>query len=192
VVIMIPEPNLDKLNVRESPGAKVVGTIPEGSQVSIIGECGAENAAGIAAPSGQGGSPGWCQIGPPVTGCVSAKYLVPESGGAAGVAAISSPEPPAVQPRFAGAWSTIAGGVAHSITFSQNGDSVTGAYSAADGSSGTMSGKLKGKVLRFNWSQADGVSGTGKFTLSADGQSFKGSYAFGQDAPEGSWNGTRQ
>jgi uncharacterized protein YraI len=192
-VVVIEEPGLDKLNVRETPGGKVIGAIPKGSQVSIIGPCGAENAAGIAAPTGQGGAAGWCQIGSPVTGCVLAKYLVSGSGGAAGIGKAPEAPPPAA-PSFAGAWDTVAGGVAHAITFEQNGNAVTGAYSAADGSSGTISGEQKGKVLRFSWAQADGVRGVGKFTLSGDGNSFEGSYGYA-DNPEvaqGSWNGTRK
>ena len=139
-VVTIADPKLDKLNVRAGPGGKILGAIPKGTQVSIVGPCGAAGSAGLSAPKPAPSASGWCQIESPVAGCVSAKYLVP--GAAARRASPQAPEtPPAATTSFAGAWDTVAAGVAHSITFDQNGASVTGAYSAADGSSGTISGQ---------------------------------------------------
>jgi hypothetical protein len=196
--IVIPQPNLDKLNVRESPGGKVVTAISKGSQVSIIGECGTQHAAGIVAPSGNVGASGWCQIDAPVTGCVSAKYLVAGGSGAAGGAAgIAAAQPvvaaPAPSPSFVGAWSSSVDGVAHAITLNQNGGSVSGSYQGADGSVGQIAGEARGNVLRFSWSQVDGNAGSGKFVLSADGRSFQGSYSLGNDPDkvDGQWTGLR-
>ena len=55
-------------------------------------------------------------------------------------------------------------------------------------------GKIKGNVLRFSFKQADGLKGTGKFTLADDGGSFDGSYAFGSgdEKTQGTWAGQRQ
>ena len=96
-------------------------------------------------------------------------------------------------PDFAGDWFSFVEGVAHYITLNQQGGAVKGTYQADDGSAGRIAGNISGNVLRFAWSQADGIAGSGKFTLSGDGQSFKGSYNFGNnpDEVEGSWNGSR-
>ena len=203
-VVTIPDPKLTRLNVRASPGGKVLTTIPEGQTVSIVGECGDEPAAGIAKTLGKlpgqipnegGGTPGWCQIDAPVNGCVSAKFLAFDSpaGSAAGLAKqqLGKPSPAAVG-GFAGSWDAIADGVAYQVTLDQKGSTVSGRYSGADGSAGTIAGSLKRNVLRFSWTQRDGQRGTGKFTLSGDGQSFAGSYNLGKnpDVVEGSWNGS--
>ena len=85
-VVVIPNPNLHKLNVRASPGGTVLTAIEEGSEVSIVGECGPEAAAGITKPpAGTNVPSGWCQIDTPVAGCVSAKFLA-FGGAAAGLA----------------------------------------------------------------------------------------------------------
>ncbi len=51
-------------------------------------------------------------------------------------------------------------------------------------------------MLRFAWQQTNdgGLTGAGKFTLSADGNAFNGSYTLSNDPEvvEGSWNGRRQ
>ena len=219
-VVTIGDPSLTRLNVRASPGGKVLGTIPEGESVSIVGECGSTPAAGIAAtlgkPSGglgkspgqvpipgpsappsTGGTPGWCQIDAPVNGCVSAKFLafVP-TGGAAGIAKPQTLGKPSstVAAGFAGSWDAEADGVAYQVTLTQKGSTVSGRYSGADGSAGTLAGQLKGGVLRFSWTQNDGQHGSGKFTLAGDGQSFTGSYSLGKnpDIVGGLWNGTRR
>ena len=196
--VFISDPKLKSLNVRASPGGTVLGTIPAGSQVSIVGECGSGQAAGIARPQPSTPASGWCQIDAPVTGCVSAKFL---AFGTSAAPAAGLAKPPGAQMAvpvaalsFAGGWVSAVNGVAHSITLNQKGGSVTGAYSSADGSVGKISGKISGKVLRFAWSQTDGVAGAGKFILSGDGQSFEGSYTFtnNPDNVEGSWNGSRQ
>lgn len=189
--IVISDPNLDKLNVRESPGGRVIATLPNGGRVSIVGECGAENAAGVAVPSGQGGTSGWCQIDQPVTGCVRSRFLVAE-GGAAGV--VQPPAPAKAPAGFAGEWDTVAGGVPHSVTISQTGGKVTGTYAASDGSQGQISGSVKAGVLRFSWVQSDGNNGTGKFTLSEDGDSFTGSFSLSENPGEiaGEWTGSRR
>ena len=62
--VVIPEPNLHKLNLRLKPGGAVLGTVPEGAEVTVVGPCGSEAAAGFAKstkPLG-GGAAGWCQL----------------------------------------------------------------------------------------------------------------------------------
>jgi hypothetical protein len=204
--VVIPNADVNRLNVRATPGGTVLTTIAKGSQVSVVGECGPERAAGIAAPSGGSGS-GWCQIDKPVLGCVSAQYLAFGAAGAGGgmpdaaVGIAGGAEPaiiaaPARSPMasFSGSWQTVVDGVSHSVSLTQNGDDVTGSYSGADGSPGRIAGRARDNVLRFSWSQSDGHQGSGRFTLSADGRSFAGSYSFSAnpDEAQGIWNGSRR
>jgi len=73
--VVIPEPNLKRLNIRNKPGGKIVGKVPEGRSVTVVGPCGSEAAAGIVAGKKKAGADGWCQIDRPKAGCVMAKYL---------------------------------------------------------------------------------------------------------------------
>ncbi|MFT3744328.1 MAG: hypothetical protein QM785_08530 [Pyrinomonadaceae bacterium] len=57
----------------------------------------------------------------------------------------------------------------------------------------SIKGTVTDKVLRFKW-QEDGGQGSGKFTLSADGQSFQGTFSKTNnpdDTSGGTWNGIR-
>ncbi|KUM23944.1 hypothetical protein AU467_32180 [Mesorhizobium loti] len=203
--VVINQPGLDKLNVRTGPGGQVVGTVPEGGTVSVVGPCGAiSGAAGFAKPKTQqgGGAAGWCQISAPVHGCVSSQFLAFGGGdtglpgGAAGFAkSKSKPQVPAsAATGFSGQWAANADNVAYTVSLRQKGNSVSGNYQGSDGSAGTISGKMNGNILRFGWVQKDGTRGSGKFVLADDGQSFDGSYNFSNnpDTVEGSWNGRRQ
>ena len=206
--VVIDQPGLDKLNVRTGPSAgQVIGTVPEGGTVSVIGPCGAIGGAGFAKsttkPGGDAG--GWCQISAPVAGCIAAQFLQIGSAnagtdlpnGAAGFAK-STVEPQAsasAMAAFGGSWSADADDVAYSISLNQKGSSANGSYQGADGSAGRITGNVNGNVLRFAWVQKDGTKGSGEsFVLSDDGQSFAGSYNFGNnpDAVGGSWNGMRR
>ncbi|RWM38868.1 PAN domain-containing protein [Mesorhizobium sp.] len=200
--VVINQPGLDKLNVRNAPDGQVTGTVPEGQAVSVTGPCGGTSgAAGIIANKQSGGDGGWCRISAPVSGCVSARFLK-FGGGAAGfaksAAGFAKPKEKQISASaaagFGGSWSANADNVAYDLTLQQNGNGVSGRYQGDDGSAGQINGKVAGNVLRFSWVQMDGTRGSGKFTLAADGQSFAGSYNFGNnpDAVEGSWNGTRQ
>ncbi|HEX7917087.1 SH3 domain-containing protein [Rudaea sp.] len=199
--VAINQPGLDKLNVRAAPGGQVTGTVPEGETVSVTGPCGASGgAAGIVAKRQSSGDD-WCQLSAPVSGCVSAQFLkfgggnVGQPGGAAGFAKSKEHQASApVTASFDGSWSADADNVAYSISLSQEGTRVSGRYQGADGSAGQINGQVSGKVLRFTWMQKDGTRGSGKFVLSADGESFDGTYSSGNgpDAIGGSWNGTRQ
>ncbi|TIS61387.1 MAG: hypothetical protein E5W93_07965 [Mesorhizobium sp.] len=208
--VVINQPGLDKLNVRSGPGGQVVGTVPEGGTVSVIGPCGAiSGAAGFTKPKtqqggGGGGAGGWCQISAPVSGCVSSQFLefgnagtgVNSPGGAAGFAKSKGKSQASVSATagFGGRWSANADNVAYTLVLKQKGSSVSGNFNGNDGSAGTLGGTTRGNVLRFSWVQRDGTRGSGKFVLASDGQSFDGSYNFGDnpDAVEGYWNGTRQ
>ncbi|WP_292234728.1 SH3 domain-containing protein [Mesorhizobium sp.] len=200
--MVINQPGLDQLNVRSGPDGQVIGTVPEGQVVSVTGSCGATgSAAGIVANKQSGGNGGWCRISAPLYGCVSAQFLK-FGGGAAGPAksAAGFAKPKEKQASasaaagFGGSWNANADNVAYDLSLQQNGNGVSGRYRGDDGSAGQINGKVSGNVLRFSWVQKDGTRGSGKFTLAADGQSFAGSYNFGNnpDASEGSWNGTRQ
>ncbi|WP_292120573.1 SH3 domain-containing protein [Mesorhizobium sp.] len=200
--VMINQPGLDQLNVRSGPDGQVIGTVPEGQVVSVTGSCGATgSAAGIVANKQSGGNGGWCRISAPLYGCVSAQFLK-FGGGAAGpaksAAGFAKPKEKQISASaaagFGGSWSANADNVAYDLTLQQNGNGVSGRYRGDDGSAGQINGKVAGNVLRFSWVQMDGTRGSGKFTLAGDGQSFDGSYNFGNnpDASEGSWNGTRQ
>ena len=201
--VVINQAGLDKLNVRNGPGGEVLGTVPEGSTVSVAGPCGSTGGtAGFVAQANKpGGGNGWCQISAPVHGCVSAQFLdfgggdVTTNNGAAGLV-MSQPKgggTPAAA-NFSGRWSANAEDVAYSISLRQKGSGVSGSYQGNDGSVGKINGKVSGNVLRFAWVQTDGTRGSGKFALSADGRSFNGSYSMGNnpDVAEGSWNGMRQ
>lgn len=88
---------------------------------------------------------------------------------------------------------------------------ATGSYQPSDGSiygfvkvsastaqpvmqsAGSIKGTVEGNVLRFTWSQDNG-QGSGRFTLSSDGESFQGAFSATQnpdDTSGGTWNGTR-
>jgi hypothetical protein len=57
-----------------------------------------------------------------------------------------------------------------------------------------ITGSVTDNVLRFTWSQDDHRHGAGRFTLSADGQSFEGTFSLTEnpdDTSGGTWNGTR-
>ena len=97
-------------------------------------------------------------------------------------------------PTFTGSWDANAQDVAYTMTLKQTANSVSGSYEGADGSVGKITGKVKGSVLRFAWTQTDGISGSGKFALAEDGQSFAGSYTLGNnpDQADGGWSGSRR
>jgi hypothetical protein len=200
--VVIPDPAVPSLNVRDKPKGSVLTTIPKGSQVNVVGGCGVRIAAGIVAQDTGGGQPlipGWCAISSPLVGCVSEQFLVAgvvDAGQAAPApaAGIVADQPQAAAATFTGSWNAEAQGASFSFALTQDGKSVFGSYSGSDGTSGQISGKLRGNVLRFTWQQTDGLTGAGKFALSGDGNSFRGSYTLGTnpDVVDGSWNGTRQ
>ena len=59
-------------------------------------------------------------------------------------------------PTFTGSWDANAQDVAYTMTLKQTANSVSGSYEGADGSVGKITGKVKGSVLRFAWTQTDG------------------------------------
>ena len=203
--VVINQPGLDKLNVRSGPGGKVIGTVPEGATVSVVGECGAIGGAGFAMSTASptaGGNNDWCQIRAPISGCVGAEFLqfgganadTTLPSGAAGFAKSNGQQQASAPAGFGGRWRANADNVAYSITLMQKGSSVSGSYQGSDRSTGAINGTVNGNVLRFAWVQTDGNRGSGKFVLSSDGRSFQGSYSLGNnpDDVKGSWNGVRQ
>ena len=162
--IVVPDPNVHALNVRNGPNGTILTALPEGTQVSVVGDCGSPPAAGLAkAPASGTATPGWCQIDAPLAGWVSAKYLV--FGGVGITAPAPSaqpaglPPPPAIT-TFAGVWNARTGdGTPYTIALAQSGNTVTGSYQGGDGSQGTIVGSVNGKQLSFAWNQADGLAG---------------------------------
>jgi hypothetical protein len=70
---------------------------------------------------------------------------------------------------------------------------VKASASPATQNMSSIRGRLKDNVLRFYWNE-DGGSGAGRFTLSADGNSFQGTLSGNgnpDDTSGGTWNGTR-
>jgi hypothetical protein len=201
--VVIADPKVKTLNVRNKPRGEIVSQIDEGVQVNVVGGCGVQITAGIAAQkqgSGQGLIPGWCAISSPQVGCVAEQFLVAgipaggavDTGGAAGIVA-DQPQS-AEGPTFSGTWNAEAQGLPYTITLDQSGNTVSGNYTGGDGSVGEIEGNVSGRVLRFAWRQTDGTSGMGRFKLSGSGNSFSGSYTLGNnpDVAEGAWNGRRQ
>ncbi len=76
--VVIKDPKVTRLNVRDRPAGNIVGGVAEGTQVTVLGACGVNLQAGIVA-NPQGNKPpvpGWCAIAEPV-GCVAEQFLVP-------------------------------------------------------------------------------------------------------------------
>jgi hypothetical protein len=96
--------------------------------------------------------------------------------------------PPTNRAIFTGVWTTDFG----EMRLAQEGNLVKGSYPLQDGA---IEGLALGNVLRFTWNQrGNNKSGTGRFTLAADGNAFVGQWNYGTDpdAPaEGNWNGAR-
>lgn len=84
--VVIPEKDLHFLNIRTKPGGKVIGKVPEGRQVRLVGPCGTDAAAGIVAQKVTLKN-AWCSIDLPKVGCVSARYLDVNAVGGAGIVA---------------------------------------------------------------------------------------------------------
>ena len=89
------------------------------------------------------------------------------------------------------------------LTFTADGDQVTGSYELCDG---RLEGTASGSELSGEWTESpdscppqelrssEAFTGTFEFTLSADADSFRGSWAFedGSTDPTGDrWEGTR-
>lgn len=192
--VSIDDPNVDTLNVRDKPNGEVLTQIREGSQVEVVGGCGSRLGAGIVAQKpdqGQKAPKGWCAISKPVVGCVHQRFLVAgvptgKDKPAAGLAAPSR--------SFTGSWDATAQDAGYDMSLQQDGNSLTGSYSSDDGSTGRIKGTVKGNVVRFSWTQTDGLSGRGKFTLAADGRSFTGSFTLSDnpDKVDGRWDGRRR
>jgi len=79
---------------------------------------------------------------------------------------------------FGGTWNTDFG----AMTIRQTGASIKGDYGV-----GTITGTVSGNVLTGTWTQG---SETGRltFTLSSNGDTWTGLYAYGQDTPNKQWN----
>ncbi|MDM8546394.1 hypothetical protein [Candidatus Venteria ishoeyi] len=94
---------------------------------------------------------------------------------------------------FSGNWSTTwgKGSLISNMILQQSDSSVNGSYTYQGGN---ISGKVQGHVLMGTWYQQDnGARGTFSFTLSPDGQSFKGRWRNGASGPwlKDVWNGVK-
>ena len=109
----------------------------------------------------------------------------------------TSPSP--VTASFAGNWDsqTDNGGI-FSITLADVPHGVAGPYVSQNGRLGQIVGRAHGNVLDFLWTQQGGYAGSGQFVLSADGESFFGSFRITKyQGPKpkklkGTWQGVRQ
>lgn len=94
---------------------------------------------------------------------------------------------PAAAKNFTGTWSTAWG----RVTLTQSGGTLTGDYSGQF--TGRLSGDVAGNLATLTWNQTNGENGKAKFTLSADGDSFTGTWGSGSSATNGgAWNGKRK
>lgn len=89
-----------------------------------------------------------------------------------------------------GVWDTSYGGDT-ALTLKNADGNVTGTYAGASGHNGTVTGKLKGKVLAGRFDEG-AVKGTVNFTFGSDGTSFKGLYASDDGKIAGSWDGHKR
>jgi hypothetical protein len=114
----------------------------------------------------------------------------------------ADPEAPAEGPwtgkrgaSFAGQWTCDAPPfLGFTMVVSQDGTRASGYYDQAPGRI-AFDGEVTGRVLRLRWRHTfDEVTGSGKLTLSDDGQSFTGGWNSTADpeaAAEGTWSGRR-
>jgi hypothetical protein len=101
---------------------------------------------------------------------------------------------------FTGTWNTKTDkNWTYVMTFLQDGREVNGTFVAQDGSKGRIKGRFGANVMEFNWEQDGGFTGTGRFALAADGNSFSGVYQANPHPKltdpnylQGSWSGTRR
>ena len=89
-----------------------------------------------------------------------------------------------------GVWDTSYGGDTALTLKNADGD-VTGTYAGTSGHKGTLTGKLKGKVLAGRYDEG-AVKGTVNLTFSNDGTSFKGLYTSDDGKIAGSWDGHKR
>ncbi len=115
---------------------------------------------------------------------------------------VSAQGQPSNAPGFAGVWNVNTDqGEKLVITLRRDGSDpslVVGGYHLLGDvkdkpQDGALKGTVKDNVLRFTWS-SDESRRAGRFTLSADGESFTGTYSRTRnpdDTSGGTWNGTR-
>jgi len=118
-----------------------------------------------------------------------------------------TPATPAVEAKsWSGIWSTTWTSADHAtlvqgddITFTQTGSSVTGAYINPEYNfTGSITGTVDGATLTGIWSESEngipGTSGTIEFVMSADKNSFNGTWEHENDANKTTylWNGVRK
>jgi hypothetical protein len=125
---------------------------------------------------------------------VGCKKNTPDSGGQVAAAQTMS---------FAGTWSSIfsggqnqaghAGNAPVTLTVTQVGNRVTGNYGPTPGGPssppGNITGVINGATIDGTWQDTTSSSGTFHLVLSADGNSFNGTWASG--SLSGTWMGTR-
>ncbi|MEO6014567.1 MAG: hypothetical protein ABIQ30_13405, partial [Devosia sp.] len=104
---------------------------------------------------------------------------------------------------FSGAWATETDkGWGYTFILSQQGNNVSGTYLVSDSDgkaagTGSIVGTVKGRVVKFDWQQKPDFTGTGQFTMSANGKKFTGIYRADPhpDLPpefmQGTWSGRR-
>ena len=101
-------------------------------------------------------------------------------------------EEPAEEPAkdgatYTGTWKTPWGPVKLVQTGKQLSGSYTGSFT------GTLEGTVEDGVADVGWTQTNGEHGRARFTIAADGESFKGTWGSNASATNGGpWNGERK
>jgi hypothetical protein len=86
-------------------------------------------------------------------------------------------------PDIAGQWNSNIG----SVVFQQNNRDVTGALTFANGQTASIQGRLTGGNLDFSFRHVNGMTGSGRIGLAANGQEMSGSYVTNQTGQRATW-----
>jgi hypothetical protein len=88
------------------------------------------------------------------------------------------PPPPAPEVSdFTGHWYVrTSTGLLEQFDIHQNGAGVVGSYTDQYGTAGQITGGVGGKTLTVQWTNSQGYTGIGTFTMHADGKSFDGAF----------------
>lgn len=96
-------------------------------------------------------------------------------------------EPAKETASFTGTWKTPWG----PVKLVQTGKRLSGSYTGSF--TGTLEGTVEDGVANVSWTQTNGEHGRARFTLSSDGNSFKGTWGSNASASNGGpWNGERK
>ncbi|MEQ9319769.1 MAG: hypothetical protein RIF41_11465 [Polyangiaceae bacterium] len=110
-----------------------------------------------------------------------------ETGGGSDAEEEPAEEPAKDGATYTGTWKTPWGPVKLVQTGKQLSGSYTGSFT------GTLEGTVEDGVADVGWTQTNGEHGRARFTIAADGESFKGTWGSNASATNGGpWNGERK